>query len=66
MILTRLFFSIFKLVLFKKLNRDKFFFKSVLFIFDFCSYFLFFILNLFFIFIILKLIYCIKKYYEFL
>ena len=63
--LTHLFFSILKLVLFKKLNGtrqdgDEKIHKPVPFIFDF--YFLFFIfLYFFFIFIILKLIYFIKN-----
>ena len=62
---TRLFFSIFKPVTFKKLNgagrRDEKIHKSVLFIFYFCLYFIFFILKFkILFFIILKLIYFIK------
>ena len=57
--LTHLFFSILKLISFKKLNemgRDEKISKPVSFIFDFCFYFLFF-----YIFILLKLIYFIKN-----
>ena len=62
---TRLFFSILKLILFKKLNgkgRGWKIPKPVSFIFDFVFifYFLFFY-SCFFIFIILKLIYFIKN-----